>query len=108
MTDIFSPIYISVTVHCTRKELKDEKTSGFNVKTISVGLLAAFSVTGLESEEWSEICGETTLRKLVSGATASIEVSPGVIATGKYLSDGRSMDRQHLLTITKHVTTITV
>lgn len=65
--------------------------SELTLKAISFGLLSALTVTGLQAQDWSDISGENTLVKMVSGATASIEVSPGVIATGKYLADGSAV-----------------
>jgi hypothetical protein len=61
--------------------------SELKLKAISFGLLSALTVTGLQAQDWSDISGENTLAKLVSGATASIEVSPSVIATGKSIAN---------------------
>jgi len=40
------------------------------------------------ADNWQALTGEDTLRNFVSGATAEIEVKPGVTAVGKYYADG--------------------
>jgi hypothetical protein len=47
-----------------------------------------FSVEAVHAATWSPVTGEEKLTKLVSGATAKIEINPDVTATGKYFADG--------------------
>ena len=52
-------------------------------------LLMAFVAAGQAyAEKWVEFSGAEILREFVSGATAEIELKPGVTATGKYDEDG--------------------
>ena len=41
-----------------------------------------------QSDDWVSLSGAETLRELVSGTTAEIELKPGVTASGEYLADG--------------------
>ena len=40
------------------------------------------------AENWQPLTGADTLQELVAGATAEIQLTPGVIAIGKYNADG--------------------
>ena len=52
-------------------------------------LLFACSVwQGAYADDWQPMTGGSTLQEFVSGATAEIELRPGVTAVGKYNADG--------------------
>ena len=58
-------------------------------RLIRTTLLIAFMASPLAyADNWQALTGEDTLRNFVSGATAEIEVKPGVTAVGKYYADG--------------------
>ena len=56
----------------------------------TVALLGHTPLAGAQTEtsRWQPLRGAATLRELVSGATAEIELTPGVYATGVYRADG--------------------
>jgi len=54
-----------------------------------VGVLLVFSVCQIgHADNWQPLTGSANLRALVSGATAEIELQPGVTAVGTYNADG--------------------
>jgi len=62
-----------------------------NLSLISLLLAVAacvFSFEAVHAATWSPVTGEEKLTKLVSGATAQIEINPDVTVTGKYFADG--------------------
>jgi hypothetical protein len=55
----------------------------------AVAALAIFVPTEtVQAENWTPVTGSETLTKLVSGATAQIELQQGGVAVGKYFADG--------------------
>ena len=57
--------------------------------TVFTALLASFTFSPLvNADNWQPITGAEALQQLVSGATAEIELQPGVTAVGKYYADG--------------------
>ena len=55
----------------------------------AVAALAIFLPTEtVQAENWTPVTGSETLTKLVSGATAQIELQQGGVAVGKYFADG--------------------
>ena len=58
-------------------------------RSIFTALLITFTLsTQAIAENWQPMTGADTLQQLVSGATAEIELQPGVTAVGKYHADG--------------------
>ena len=51
-------------------------------------LIAVTALLPAHAEDWQALSGADQLREFVSGATASIQVRPGEIATGVYRADG--------------------
>lgn len=51
-------------------------------------LICCLLCTPVYAENWQSFSGAETLREFVSGATAEIELRPGVTAVGKYNTDG--------------------
>ena len=52
-------------------------------------LLIAFALSPLaNADNWQPLTGADTLQQFVSGATAEIELQPGVTAIGQYHADG--------------------
>jgi hypothetical protein len=58
------------------------------VSSLLIVLVSGFSVEAVHAATWSAVTGEEKLTKLVSGATAQIEIKPDVTVTGKYFADG--------------------
>ena len=56
--------------------------------TVSTLLIACTVSPASYAENWQPLTGASTLQDLVSGATAEIELVPGVTAVGKYNADG--------------------
>lgn len=56
--------------------------------SLPVVIAGAFSVATVHADTWLAVTGEEKLTRLVSGATAQIEVQPDVTVTGKYFADG--------------------
>ena len=54
----------------------------------SVPLIILLSGGLVHASEWAPLTGAETLRDLVSGATAEIEVKPGQVVKGEYRADG--------------------
>jgi len=58
-------------------------------RPIATALLIACAASSLAyADDWQPLTGANTLRQLVAGATAKIELLPGVTAVGKYNADG--------------------
>ena len=58
-------------------------------RIITATLLIGCAVSSLAyADNWQPLTGADTLQQLVSGATAEIELRPGVTAVGKYNADG--------------------
>jgi hypothetical protein len=56
---------------------------------VFTALLISFALSPLvNADNWQPMTGADTLQQLVSGATAEIELQPGVTAVGKYHADG--------------------
>ena len=58
------------------------------VSSLLIVLVSVFSVEAAHAANWSPVTGDEKLTKLVSGATAQIEINPDVTVTGKYFADG--------------------
>jgi hypothetical protein len=59
------------------------------MKFLGYIIVGVFSVVPLtHADNWQPLTGADTLQKLVSGATAEIELKPGVTALGTYNADG--------------------
>ncbi len=56
--------------------------------SIPTFLFACVASTPAYADNWQPLTGADTLQKFVSGATAEIELTPGVTAVGKYHADG--------------------
>lgn len=56
--------------------------------SIATILLACVASTLAHADDWRPVTGADTLQKFVSGATAEIELTPGVTAIGTYRADG--------------------
>ena len=56
--------------------------------SIAVFLFACMASPLAYADNWQPLTGADTLQKLVSGATAEIELKPGVTAVGTYHADG--------------------
>lgn len=59
-----------------------------NRLTVSVLLIACTVSTLSYAANWQPLTGASVLQDFVSGATAEIELVPGVTAVGKYYADG--------------------
>ena len=59
-----------------------------NRLSIATILFACMTSSLAYAENWQPLTGAETLQKLVSGATAEIELTPGVTAVGTYHADG--------------------
>ncbi len=55
---------------------------------IPLFLLASWTARPVYAENWVSVSGAETLRELVSGAIAEIELKPGITASGEYYADG--------------------
>jgi hypothetical protein len=68
----------------TRKLTVDAKRFG----AVSLLFIGGLLVPVAYADTWVEVTGSDTLRELVSGATATIEVDEDIRAVGKYFEDG--------------------
>ena len=68
----------------TRKSTGDAKRLGAASLLVIGGLLASPA----SADTWIEVTGSDTLRELVSGATATIEIDEDISASGSYFADG--------------------
>jgi len=59
-----------------------------NACRLLVGIAGVIATLHAHAENWSAVTGRQTLTELVSGATATIGVKPGITATGTYFADG--------------------
>ena len=58
-------------------------------RIITATLLIGCAASSLAyADNWQPLTGADTLQQLVSGATAEIELRPGVTAVGKYNANG--------------------
>ena len=58
-------------------------------RSIFTTLLITFTLSPqANADNWQPMTGADNLQQLVSGATAEIELKPGVTAVGKYHADG--------------------
>ena len=59
-----------------------------NRLSIATFLFACVASPLTHADNWQPLTGVDTLQKFVSGATAEIELKPGVTAVGTYHADG--------------------
>lgn len=60
-----------------------------SIRRIAAASIAAlFAVTAASTEDWQPLVGVEVLRKLISGATAEIDIKEGVTAAAEYYADG--------------------
>ena len=75
------------------RNYKDRKSPKIAVHAKVVGAVSLFILGGLfaspvYADTWVEVTGGDTLRELVSGATATIEIDADISVVGKYFADG--------------------
>jgi hypothetical protein len=59
-----------------------------DTRSIATTLFALVASTLAYADNWQPLTGADTLQALIAGATAEIELKPGVTAVGKYNADG--------------------
>jgi hypothetical protein len=64
------------------------RTRTWEAAVVAFVLLVSSASVCLHAEEWAPLEGADTLRDLVAGATAEIEMKPGHVAVGQYRADG--------------------